>query len=159
MTSPLQQKLKITGPVVVTANRLGDGAVVYRTLGGTWSTALVEAAVVDTVPAATAHHYVTGEPFYLRQQDRVIASGRPDEVFGRLCGAALFLCLFHRLVRIHLLVAQRDQGEHRVGDPGFLRGRRVAGAGRFPRRRDADLVLQLDDDAFGGLFADARDLS
>jgi len=27
MTSPLQQKLKITGPVVVTANRLGDGAV------------------------------------------------------------------------------------------------------------------------------------
>jgi Protein of unknown function (DUF2849) len=54
MTSPLQQKLKITGPVVVTANRLGDGAVVYRTLGGTWSTALVEAAVVDTVPAAIA---------------------------------------------------------------------------------------------------------
>ena len=31
MTSPLQQKLKITGPVVITANRLGDGAVVYRT--------------------------------------------------------------------------------------------------------------------------------
>ena len=31
MTSPLQQKLKITGPMVVTANRLGDGAVVYRT--------------------------------------------------------------------------------------------------------------------------------
>ena len=31
MTSPLQQKLKINGPVVVTANRLGDGAVVYRT--------------------------------------------------------------------------------------------------------------------------------
>ena len=38
MTSPLQQKLKITGPVVVTANRLGDGAVVYRTLNGNWST-------------------------------------------------------------------------------------------------------------------------
>jgi uncharacterized protein DUF2849 len=54
MTSPLQQKLKITGPVVVTANRLGDGAVVYRTLSGTWSTALTEAAVVDTAPAATA---------------------------------------------------------------------------------------------------------
>ena len=34
MTSPLQQKLRITGPVVVTANRLGDGAVVYRTGGG-----------------------------------------------------------------------------------------------------------------------------
>ena len=28
MTSPLQQKIKITGPVVVTANRVGDGAVV-----------------------------------------------------------------------------------------------------------------------------------
>jgi hypothetical protein len=54
MTSPLQQKLKITGPVVVTANRLGDGAVVYRTIDGNWSTALGEAAVVDTAPAATA---------------------------------------------------------------------------------------------------------
>jgi hypothetical protein len=54
MTSPLQQKLKITGPVVVTANRLGDGAVVYRTLDGGWSTALREAAVVDNAPAASA---------------------------------------------------------------------------------------------------------
>jgi hypothetical protein len=53
MTSPLEQKLKITGPVVVTANRLGDGAVVYRTVAGTWSTRLDEAAVVNTVPAAT----------------------------------------------------------------------------------------------------------
>ena len=25
MTSPLQQKIKVTGPVVVTANRVGDG--------------------------------------------------------------------------------------------------------------------------------------
>jgi hypothetical protein len=53
MTSPLQQKLKITGPVVVTANRLRDGAVVYRTLGGDWSTDLAAAAVVATTPAAT----------------------------------------------------------------------------------------------------------
>ena len=30
MTSPLEQKIKITGPVVVTANRVGDGAVVYQ---------------------------------------------------------------------------------------------------------------------------------
>jgi len=52
MTSPLQQKLKITGPVVVTANRLGDGAVVYRTLEGGWTTRLDEAAVVSTAPAA-----------------------------------------------------------------------------------------------------------
>jgi len=53
MTAPQQQKLKVTGPVVVTANRLGDGAVVYRTLNGNWSTALTQAAVVDTAPAAT----------------------------------------------------------------------------------------------------------
>jgi Protein of unknown function (DUF2849) len=53
MTSPLQQKLKIIGPVVVTANRLGDGAVVYRTLDGNWSGRLDEAAIVSTVPAAT----------------------------------------------------------------------------------------------------------
>jgi hypothetical protein len=54
MTSPLQQKLKITGPVVVTANRLGDGAVVYRTDDGRWSTRLDAAAVVKTAHAATA---------------------------------------------------------------------------------------------------------
>jgi Protein of unknown function (DUF2849) len=53
MTSPLQQKLKITGPVVVTANRLGDGAVVYRTRDGNWSARLDEGAVVTTAPAAT----------------------------------------------------------------------------------------------------------
>ena len=53
MTSPLQQKLKITGPVVVTANRLGDGAVVYRTDGGDWSTKLDQAAIVTTAAAAT----------------------------------------------------------------------------------------------------------
>ena len=53
MTSPLQQKVKITGPVVVTANRLGDGAVVYWTAEGQWSTRLDEAAVVTTAPAAT----------------------------------------------------------------------------------------------------------
>jgi len=54
VTSPLEKKLKITGPVVVTANRLGDGAVVYRTIGGRWSPRLDEAAVVTTAPAATA---------------------------------------------------------------------------------------------------------
>jgi hypothetical protein len=53
MTSPLQQKLKINGPVVVTANRLGDGAVVYRTADKTWSAKLEDALVVTTVPAAT----------------------------------------------------------------------------------------------------------
>jgi hypothetical protein len=54
MTSPLQQKLKITGPVVVTANRLGDGAVIYRTADDGWTVDLNGAAVVTTAPAATA---------------------------------------------------------------------------------------------------------
>src|SRR5262249_20633376 len=53
MTSPLQQKVKITGPVVITANRLGDGAVVYRTRDGMWSTILEDAAVATTAPVAT----------------------------------------------------------------------------------------------------------
>ena len=53
MTSPLQQKLKVTGPVVITANRLGDGAVVYRSSDGTWTTELDAASVVTTAPAAT----------------------------------------------------------------------------------------------------------
>jgi hypothetical protein len=53
MTSPLQQKLKVTGPVVATANRLGDGAVVYRTADGYWTTRLGHAEVVTTAPAAS----------------------------------------------------------------------------------------------------------
>ena len=52
MTSPLQQKLKVTGPVVITANRLGDGAVVYRAADGAWTKDLAAAAVVRTTPAA-----------------------------------------------------------------------------------------------------------
>jgi hypothetical protein len=54
MTSPLQQKVKVTGPVIVTANRLGDGAVVYRTPDGQWATRLDLAAVVNTASAASA---------------------------------------------------------------------------------------------------------
>jgi len=53
MTSPLQQKIKIKGPVIVTANRLTDGAVVYRTIKGTWSQDLNDAAVVTTEIAAS----------------------------------------------------------------------------------------------------------
>jgi hypothetical protein len=52
MTSPLEQKLRIKGPVVVTANRLTDGAVVYRTANAAWTTDLAAAAVVTTAPAA-----------------------------------------------------------------------------------------------------------
>jgi hypothetical protein len=53
MTSPLQQKIKITGPSVVTANRTWDGVVIYRTVKD-WSTHLADAAVVRTAEAARA---------------------------------------------------------------------------------------------------------
>jgi Protein of unknown function (DUF2849) len=53
MTSPLEKKLKIAGPVLVTANRLDDGAVIYRTTDGGWSTEFDRAAVVTTAPAAS----------------------------------------------------------------------------------------------------------
>lgn len=54
MTSPLQQKLKVHGPVVVTGNRTIDGAVVYWTAEGQWATALADAAVVTTAADAQA---------------------------------------------------------------------------------------------------------
>jgi hypothetical protein len=53
MTSPHEQKKrKINGTVVVTANRLGDGAVVYRTVDHEWTTDITSAAVVDSALAA-----------------------------------------------------------------------------------------------------------
>jgi hypothetical protein len=52
MTSPLEQKIKITGPVVITANRVGDGAVIYRRADGEWTTALGAATVATTAAAA-----------------------------------------------------------------------------------------------------------
>jgi len=52
MTAPSQQKLKINGPVVITANRLGDGAVIYRATDGGWTTQLDAAAVATTAQAA-----------------------------------------------------------------------------------------------------------
>ena len=54
MTSPLQQKIKITGPSVVTANRTWDGVVIYRTAAGGWSTDLSDAAIVRSADAARA---------------------------------------------------------------------------------------------------------
>ncbi len=54
MTSPLQQKIKITGPSVVTANRTWDGVVIYRTAGKDWSTDLSEAAIVRAADEARA---------------------------------------------------------------------------------------------------------
>ncbi|HEV2156876.1 DUF2849 domain-containing protein [Bradyrhizobium sp.] len=54
MTSPLQQKLKITGPSVVTANRTWDGVVVYRTAAKGWSVELTDASIVRDSDAAKA---------------------------------------------------------------------------------------------------------
>jgi hypothetical protein len=54
MTSPLQQKIKITGPSIVTANRTWDGVVIYRTDAKDWSTDLKDAAIVRTVDSARA---------------------------------------------------------------------------------------------------------
>ena len=52
MTSPLQQKIKITGPSMVTANRAWDGVVIYRTAAKGWSTDLSDAAIVRTADEA-----------------------------------------------------------------------------------------------------------
>jgi hypothetical protein len=54
MTSPLQQKIKITGPSIVTANRTSDGAVIYRTAAKGWSTELSDSAIVRDADAARA---------------------------------------------------------------------------------------------------------
>ncbi len=48
MTSPLQRKLKISGPTVITANRLADGAVVWLANDGRWAETLTRANVVTT---------------------------------------------------------------------------------------------------------------
>jgi len=39
------KKIRVSGPVVVTANRVGDGVVVYRSADAGWSTELADAAV------------------------------------------------------------------------------------------------------------------
>ncbi|SHN70515.1 DUF2849 domain-containing protein [Bradyrhizobium erythrophlei] len=54
MTSPLEQKIRITGPSIVTANRTFDGAVIYRNNTKGWSTELAEAAVVRNADDARA---------------------------------------------------------------------------------------------------------
>jgi len=54
MTSPLQQKIRITGPSIVTANRTIDGAVIYRNRASGWSTDLSDAAIVRNADEARA---------------------------------------------------------------------------------------------------------
>lgn len=48
MASPLQRKLKISGPTAVTANRLADGVVVWLTAAGAWSPSIADATVATT---------------------------------------------------------------------------------------------------------------
>ncbi|MFT4079464.1 DUF2849 domain-containing protein [Rhodomicrobium lacus] len=54
MAHPHQQKLKISGPVVITANRLADGVVIHRTSEGSWSESLADAEVLKTADEALA---------------------------------------------------------------------------------------------------------
>lgn len=54
MTSPLQQKIKVTGPSIVTANRTWDGVVIYRTAARDWSAELSDAAIVRNADDARA---------------------------------------------------------------------------------------------------------
>jgi hypothetical protein len=54
MTSPLQQKIKVTGPSIVTANRTWDGVVIYRTPARDWSAELSDAAIVRNADDARA---------------------------------------------------------------------------------------------------------
>ncbi|HXW43101.1 MAG TPA: DUF2849 domain-containing protein [Xanthobacteraceae bacterium] len=55
MTSPLdQKKIKVTGPVVVTANRVDDGAVIYRRADGAWTEQLAAAAIATDAAGADA---------------------------------------------------------------------------------------------------------
>ncbi|MBB4284804.1 DUF2849 domain-containing protein [Roseospira goensis] len=50
----MARKLRADAPRVVTANRLLDGVVVYRTAAGTWSPHLARALVVGSDPAVEA---------------------------------------------------------------------------------------------------------
>jgi uncharacterized protein DUF2849 len=58
MTSPLQQKIKITGPSMVTANRTSDGIVIYRTAQQGWSASLSDAAIVRTSDVGAVGAYI-----------------------------------------------------------------------------------------------------
>ena len=81
MTSPLdQKKIKITGPVVVTANRVDDGAVVYRVADGGWTTDLDGAAVATSMPTVRGPLAGGGgrRPPRGRRLYRAGASCRPD---------------------------------------------------------------------------------
>src|SRR5258708_4958180 len=54
MTSPLQQKIKITGPSMATENPTSDGVLSYRTASSGWTTDRAEAAIVRNADDAWA---------------------------------------------------------------------------------------------------------
>ena len=68
MVSPLQQKIRVTGPVVITANRLSDGAVVHRSAPGQWSEELAQAQILWTSEEAL-------EALQAAQRDSLVAVG------------------------------------------------------------------------------------
>jgi hypothetical protein len=53
MTSPLEKKIKLSGPSVITANRTRDGIVIWRTDDG-WSPRLSDAEIVRDAESARA---------------------------------------------------------------------------------------------------------
>jgi hypothetical protein len=61
-------------------------------------------------------------------------------------------------VGVQRFVLQGDEPGDRIGRLRLQRSRRVLGARRFPSRRDAQLVLQLDNNPFGGLLPNPLDL-
>jgi hypothetical protein len=54
MSSPKQRKSHASGPVIVTANRLWDGVVVYRTRSAGWTRKLSDAEVFRNPDEAQA---------------------------------------------------------------------------------------------------------
>jgi len=79
----------------------------------------------------------------------------PDEVLGAGAAAGFLLDGFDGFVGIDLFIPEGDEGEDGVVEEDFGGRGGVGGAGGFPSGGDADFVLELDDDALGGLFADA----
>ena len=86
MVSPLQQKIRVTGPVVITANRLSDGAVVHRTAPGRWSEELAQAQILwtgeealEALQAAQRDNLEAVGP-YVAPIDAAEASAKPGNI-------------------------------------------------------------------------------
>ncbi len=99
MVSPLQQKIRVSGPVVITANRLSDGAVVHRTASGEWTEELAEAQVLrSTEDARSALKAAQGDGLeavgpYIAPIDASEASAQPGNMreFIRTSGPTFVL--------------------------------------------------------------------